>query len=344
MAAVRVAILGGTGFMGPDVVASLVRHGHEVTVLHRGQTEAALPDGVAHVHYARNDLAAASSAIRRFRPDVAVDMRPMTEKDATIFVAAFAGVARRAVVISSSDVYRAYGRLNGTEPGPAEPVPIDEDAPLREQLFADRGARPHDKAPSLAEYDKILVERVVLASTELPATVLRLGMIHGPRSYRHYPYVKRMLDDRPAIILAEPLASWRASLGFSQNVAHAVALAVERGAGARVYNVAEPRPHSVLELCRTLADAAGWPGRVVVLPDASLPPDLRVGAIPQDFVLDTARIRHELGYEEPVAFVDGVAATVAWLQVHPPRPDDPMSSLTLDYAREDEVVRQLAQH
>jgi hypothetical protein len=125
---------------------------------------------------------------------------------------------------------------------------LDEDAALREHLFTDRDAKPHDKAPSLEDYDKLLVERVVLTEPSLPTIVLRLGMIHGPRSYRHWPLVKRMFDARPAIILADRFARWRASLGFSANVAHAIALAAERGEGTRVYNVAESDGVSTLDL------------------------------------------------------------------------------------------------
>ena len=43
----------------------------------------------------------------------------------------FRGVARRVVVISSIDVYRASGVLHGTESGQLEPVPLTEDSALR---------------------------------------------------------------------------------------------------------------------------------------------------------------------------------------------------------------------
>ncbi len=58
-----------------------------------------------------------------------------TEADATGLVEAFRGLARRTVVISSADVYRAYGRFIGTESGPIEPTPLTEDSPLRTALF-----------------------------------------------------------------------------------------------------------------------------------------------------------------------------------------------------------------
>jgi len=39
----RILVLGGTGFIGPWVVRRLHEWGHEVTVCHRGKTEADLP-------------------------------------------------------------------------------------------------------------------------------------------------------------------------------------------------------------------------------------------------------------------------------------------------------------
>jgi len=45
-----VLIIGGTSFIGPHVVRSLVSGGHEVTVFHRGEHEPELPKGVRHVH------------------------------------------------------------------------------------------------------------------------------------------------------------------------------------------------------------------------------------------------------------------------------------------------------
>ncbi len=143
---VRVLLLGGTGFLGPEVVGQLVRAGHDVTVFHRGTHEADLPASVEHLHGDRANLGSFGAELRRASPEVAIDMRPMTEDDASAFVRALSGLALRCVVISSADVYRAYGRLNRTEPGPPDPVPLDEDAPLRERLYADRDAKPHDRA------------------------------------------------------------------------------------------------------------------------------------------------------------------------------------------------------
>lgn len=336
---VRALIIGGTGFLGPEVVHQMIDAGCDVAIFHRGVREAALPPSVRHLHGDRSELASFGPAFRSFDPEVVVDMRPMTEEHARQLVSTFAGLATRSVVVSSTDVYRAYGRLNLTEPGPPEPVPLREDAPLRETLYADRGARPHDRTESLEHYDKMLVERVVSSEPRLPAAILRLGMVHGPRSYRHYPYVKRMVDGRTGIVLAESWARWRGTLAYSENVAAAIVLAATRSDARGAYNVGDPFPTSIADLVAAIARAAGWTGRLVTVPPDDLPEPMRPGAgLAQELILDSTRIRTELGFKEPVSTETGMRRTVEWMRTHPPTPDEPMGHLELDYRSEDAIL------
>ena len=52
-------------------------------------------------------------------------------------------------------------------------------------------------------------------------------MVHGPRDYQHrlFPYLKRMDDGRPAIVLDEDRARMRVTRGYVEDVAAAIALA-----------------------------------------------------------------------------------------------------------------------
>lgn len=335
----RVAVLGGTGFIGPHVVRILSGQGHSVTVVHRGQSEPELPPAVAHLHGNwRSGLPELAGALRQLRPDVVLHMVPLREQDITEVQAAVRGSAQRLVMISSMDVYRAYGRLTGVEPGPPDPVPLTEDAPLRETLFPYR-AQASGPDDFRHWYDKIPAERAALGDPELPGTVLRLPMVYGPGDYQHrlFPYLKRMDDGRPAILLGERMAQWRTARGYVDDVAAAIALAVvsERAAG-RVYNVAEREAHTEAAWVRRIAQAAGWPGELVTVPEAALPEALREqGDLRQHLVASTERIRSELGYAEGLPPEEALARTVAWERAHPPQQLPPG---LFDYAAEDAVL------
>jgi nucleoside-diphosphate-sugar epimerase len=337
----KILVLGGTGFIGPAVVHQFVQAGHSVTIFHRGQREVDLPRAVQHLHGERRLLATFAGEFHRIAPEVVVDMRPMTQEDARGLVETFAGVAERCVVISSSDVYRAYGRLSLTEPGPPEPVPITEAAPLRGLLYADRNAHPHDRAENLDLYDKILVEQTVRAEPRLHAVVLRLAMVYGPRSYRHYRYLKPMIDQRPAIVLDEELAAWRQTPAYVENIAAAIILAATNPAAVGgTYNVGDADSLSLREVITHLAAAANWKGRIVSAPRAELPEPLQADdSVKQDFILDTAKIRAELDYRELVDRDTAIGTAVRWLLSHPPSTEDPAAHLQQNYDVEDAFLR-----
>ncbi len=112
-----------------------------------------------------------------------VDLVAYFERHGQALVETLRGIAQRAVVISSSDVYRAYGLLHGSESGPVEPVPLSENAPLRQMLHPYRSLAtgPEDLA---YHYEKIMVERAVMSQSDrTPEPVVRtLARSPGPRS------------------------------------------------------------------------------------------------------------------------------------------------------------------
>ena len=266
----KVLIVGGTNFIGPHVVRRLAEDGHEVVVFHRGRTEAKLPEGVGRILGDRRNLGDFADEFRRFAPEVVLDMIPMNEGDARDLAGAFRGISRRIVAISSQDVYRAYDRVTRRDPGPPDGIPLSEEAPLREKLY------PYERE-GVEDYEKILVERVIMGDPDLPGTILRLPAVYGPGDYQHrlFEYVRCMDDGRPAILLGEGMASWRWTHGYVEDVALAIALAVsdERAAG-RVYNVGEPDPPSWAEWVGEIGRAAGWDGEEAIVPENLLPKHL----------------------------------------------------------------------
>ena len=317
--------------MGPHVVRGLVERGHDVAIFHRGETETDLPASVRHVHGGFENFAAHVEELRALAPEVVLDMKPFREEDAQR-VKAFKGVARRVVAISSGDVYRAFGRIWRTEPGLPDPVPLTEDSPLREKL-----------SNAGLDYNKTAVEREVMNDPSLPCTILRLPATHGPGDGQHRlsEELKRMGDDRPAILLEETQANWRWARGYVEDVAHAIVLAVtdERAAG-RIYNVAYPSAFNEAEWIREVARVYGWKGEVIAVPGALLPESYRNDALDltQQYNIDSSRIRRELGYAEIVPFDEALRRTIEWERANPP---DSFDLKKFDYAAEDVLLAKL---
>jgi nucleoside-diphosphate-sugar epimerase len=338
----RILVIGGTGFVGLPVVQQLSLQGHTILVVHRGQTQANLSSEMQHLLIDRTQLQEYLQDFQRFAPEVVLDMIPYTQQDAQIVMETFHGLAQRVVAISSGDVTRAYGRVICIEPGPVEQVPLTEETPLREKLYPYRGEKPRsrdDPEHWKDDYEKILVERTVMSDPTLPATILRLPMVYGPRDQQHrlFAYLKRMDDLRPAIILGERLARWRWSRGYVGNVAAAIALAVtDSRATGRIYHVCEEPTLTEKEWVQAIGKAAGWNGTIITLPEEQLPERLaRKINTSQDLLYDITRIRQELGYREPISLDEALKETIAWQRANPPGDVD---ANLFDYALEDAVL------
>ncbi len=241
-----------------------------------------------------------------------LDTIAYTRADAEGLVEAFRGLAPRAVVLSSQDVYAAYGRFRRLEFGAPERTLLSEDAPLRTSRFPYRAvSRPGEMA---FDYEKIQVEKAVSGHPGLSTTILRLPFVYGPgdRQRRLKPYLERMAQ--PWMPLDRAKASWRSSRGYVEDVAEAIAIAcVDPSASGRTYNTGEADPLTETEWISAIGESAGWKGAVRPVAREELPEGL---AEPYDFghdlAADTCRIREELGYREPVGRVEGLRRTVAW--------------------------------
>ena len=334
----RFLLIGGNGFIGRFVAAQLIQHHHAVAIFHRG-TMAALA-GTQELRGDRNQLVASAAELHRFAPDVVIDLTLSSAPQAAELMNIFRGQTQRVLMLSSIDVYRAVGITHGTESGPLQELPLTEESELRHNLHP----YPPESMQLLRkifawvtdDYDKIPAERVVMNDRELPGTVLRLPMIYGPGDplHRFYPVVKRITDQRRHIILPEPLAAWLSPRGYVENVAAAIVLAAtdERAAG-RIYNVCEQPPFSELEWAQKIAALMQWQGDFVVLPVEQTPPHLqRPGNPAQHWTASSARIRQELGYQEPVALEDAIRRTINWERENP---STEQSLAQFDYAAED---------
>jgi UDP-glucose 4-epimerase len=170
---VKVVVLGGTRFIGRAIVEELFAAGHDLLIVHRGNLEPHDMPAVRHLHAERMKLAAHHDELAAFEPEAAVDCRALTRADSEAVLDALPRDLRL-VVISSLDVYRAFGALNDERE--TDPVPLDESSPVRPSRYPYRG-----KMPGMDDYDKLDVEDVYLARG---ATSVRLPMVYGEHDYQ----------------------------------------------------------------------------------------------------------------------------------------------------------------
>jgi nucleoside-diphosphate-sugar epimerase len=168
--------------------------------------------------------------------------------------------------------------------------------------------------------------------------------VYGPGDllHRFFPYLRRMDERRPAIVLEAQIAHWQGSYGYVENVAHAIALAVtDERARHRIYNVSEPNALSQGDFIRAIAQAAGWKGSVVEIPQSVLSEAWMLPFnVAQNWVTDSTRIRQELDYVEPITREDAFNRTIEWQRSHPPHPFSDAPEL-LGYDTEDKILAAL---
>jgi len=337
----RILLIGGNGFIGSPLMSELHSLGHKVAVFHRSADLAATTSEVVRIQGDRNRLSDYLVPLRRFSPDVVIDLILSSGEQARQLMSVAYELTPRVVVISSMDVYRAWGVMHQAEPGPLEPLPITEDSPLRSirTLYTRETLKMMESIFTWVDehYDKIAVEEAI--HPQVQASILRLPMVYGPGDplHRFFPLLKRITDERPYVLLPDNLAAWRGPRGYVENIAHAIALAAtsERAAG-RTYNVCEEPSLSELDWQRRIAQQTNWSGRMVVLPKERTPEHLwQAGNAAQHIVASSKRIRAELGYTEVVQLDEAIRRTIAWERQNPP---STISLKQFDYQAEDAAL------
>jgi len=314
----RILVLGGTRFIGRAVVEELARVRHDLLVVHRGRSEAPRGEGVEHLHADRAGLASHRRELAGFAPDAVVDTYAMSGPDAEAALAALPGDVRR-VVLSSMDVYRAFGSL--TAGAVSDPVPLGEDAPLREQRYPYRGQRIEGMDVDTEAYEKQDVEEVY---RERGGVACRLPFVYGPRDHRRREewVLRRVRAGRRRIPVGA--GSWVGSRAHVADVARGVRLAVESDllAGQAV-NLAEASTPPMRVWAEQILAAAGSGAALVRVPDAVLPPDLELtaGGL-QPVLASSERARRAFGYEDGDP-EELVRDSVSWHLAHPPERPDP---------------------
>ena len=206
-----------------------------------------------------------------------------------------------------------------------DPVPLDENSPVRPNRYPYRG-----KMPGMDDYDKLDVEDVYLSRG---ATSVRLPMVYGEHDYqlREDYILRRLRAGRSRIPFGAGM--WLACRAYVKDVARGVHLVLESPAAAgEVLNLCEDRTYSMRMWSQMILDAAGSTAELVRVADDVLPEDLKAtGTMSQHIAATAHKAWAMLGWttSDPEK---SLRTSVRWHLANPPSNPD------LDFSSDDRAL------
>lgn len=331
----RILVVGGTGATGVPLVNGLLALGHDVTVLHGGQHEVDFAGEVAHIHcdpHFADSLAAGLATVRPF--DVTAVMYGRLEH------------AVRALV-GRTDRVVAVGGIMGGNALPDDPrwgalgMPLQVDEDSEHLLPDDSPDWPFGAKMASAERDLFAAH----TRGDFGATYLGYPLLYGPHAPgpQDWSIVRRVLDGRRQLVLQDSGLRYEMR-GFTENMAHAVLLAVTRPAAAvgRKFYVADARQYTARQRIEFIIGHLGADVEIVDVAYPQARPAHPFARFRRDHrIRATERSRSVLGYTDLVDPPAALARTVDWLVAHPPRPgdeDEQKIGDPFDYPAEDRIL------
>ncbi len=339
-----ILVVGGTGPTGPFVVNGLVARGHLVTILHTGRHEVdELPPSevVAHWHADPFDRRSFSDALDGRTFDVVLVMYGRLRMIAETLV----GRAGRVISIGGVPVYPGFADDQARN-GMGMVFGARED-----EAYAPAGSAPMERGwpeddDRMTKVARIIDTEAAVFTAHPDATHFRFPYLYGPRQLvpREWSYVKRALDRRPTLIVADGGRTLETA-AYVENAAHAVLLAVDQldVSAGRVYNVGDDEQFTRVQIARIVADELGHDVELVNLPAEVARPAFPVlqHYSTQHRVVDTGRLRAELGYRDAVPPHEALRRTVRWQVLHLPAQHRRLQRVLqdpFDYDAEDRLI------
>ena len=319
----KVFLTGANGFVGSHILDHLLAAGHSVTILLRTTSD--------------------TTFIANRLKEVRVCYGALSDVDSLCRAAAGAEAvihcAGKTKVVRSREYYDVNAR------GTANLVEACKDVGdgVRHLLLISSVAAAgpgtpsspaaEDGAPSpLSDYgeSKLMGERHVAQGCEMPYTILRPGVVYGPRD-RDFFHLFRTVRLRVLPVLGAP--GHLLSLVYAADVARAVLLAMgNRRAFGRTYHVAHPQPATIEAFAERVAELMKVKPVRVLVPFWALyaacmgqealarltgsPSILNVQRLREyrapSWVCSVQRIGGELGFVARTPLKEGIGMTLAW--------------------------------
>lgn len=254
MLPMRIIVIGGTLFIGREIVRRLAKRGHEVSVLHRRDRHDLGPE-IRNVQADRGNLAALSRVLREGHFDAVFDTAYDWQKGTT------AGQVEAAARSCGDRLHRYVFMSSIAAYGPG--LDHRESAPL-----------VPDSDPNVYAQQKASSERALFRMHDesgFPVTTFRPPFVHGPRQpfYREQFFWDRLRDGRPVVLPdgGDAPIQWV----FVSDLAEASVRAIEvPEAVGQAFNIAHVEPLTQRTFVEALARVAGVTPRFVPLPRASI--------------------------------------------------------------------------
>jgi UDP-glucose 4-epimerase len=291
----RAMVTGGAGFIGSNLVDTLIARGDEVTIVDNfatGRLDQVHPAATLVEHDIREPFTAEVDVIFHLaaQADVQTSMK-RPGYDAEVNVVGTANVlaaASQAQVVFASSGGAGYGEC---------PVPATEQSPFLP--LSPYGIAKKCGEEYLAGWNRIHGSEHV---------ALRLANVYGPRQGSGLEggvvaiFLEALARDGPMVIYGDGTQS--RDFVYVDDVVSAALAAVGRSGGP--YNVGSGVATTVADLHRTCAAVAGSSAQPATAP-------ARLGDVHRS-VLDVSLIERELRWRPAVSLADGLARTWAWTQ------------------------------
>ena len=328
----KALLIGGTGPTGPHIIRGLLDRGYEVTMLNRGSRDSDVippeverlvgdphfPDTLETALGARHfDLAIATYGRIRYVAEVL-----STRTD-------------RLITIGGTPGYRGFANAAANFPAGMS-VPTAESAQLVES--AAEGKFSHLVKST---EDSVMRQH---ADGNMNVTHFRYPVVYGPWQLRSIIFewtMQRCRDQRPHAILPDGGLTLL-TRGYSENMAHAVLLAVDRPepSAGKIYNCGDDLQFTLAQWVELIAAEMDFPLTLVPVPDAVASPAREMITFygsSHHQLLEIDAIRRDLGYRDIVDPVDAVRRTVRWVKDNPTAPET-LAELTAFYGIEDQLA------
>jgi nucleoside-diphosphate-sugar epimerase len=329
----KILVIGGTKFIGKEIVKQCLENGHDVTLFNRGSNN---KDNLPLIKGDINNILEYKNELLKVNPDIVIHCIAYSEKDSLNCVEIFKNTNSKILVLSSQDCYHDFQEIvRGKE---IKSFPIDEKSPITtinnywEELI-----------PIRNEYDKNLMTNVFIESykkNELNFTAFRLPMVYGVNDYqyqhRHASIIKRIIDKRKKAVLSSSEQNKIWTFGYIENIVAGIIHSFDKNiTDGKIYNLSEKKSRSWRQWHQLFAEYNNWEFEFTILPDELINESKEIlNVIPQHIISSSDLFYQETNFSDPVSLKDSIIRTYEYAVKNPE-----VLGEKIDYQKEDDLIK-----